>query len=235
MSQLTLLSDHNTHFPSTNSALSEPNGLLAIGGDLTSERLISAYQQGIFPWYNDNDPIMWWSPDPRCVFFTDQFHCNKTFRRFLNKKSYQLTINQCFETVISQCAAPRPYEKETWINQDIISAYTELNQRGVAHSIEVWHQEQLIGGLYGLFINNVFCGESMFSLRENASKTALYALCQHLNRHGVDILDCQVPNDHLLSLGAQQLSRDQFLQKITQQRPTKLPVLDWAPQVLCYD
>ncbi|MDP2561872.1 leucyl/phenylalanyl-tRNA--protein transferase [Psychrobium sp. 1_MG-2023] len=234
MSQLIMLDDNNTIFPPANLALSEPNGLLAIGGDLTTERLISAYKQGIFPWYNDDDPILWWSPDPRCVFFTDQFYTSKSFKKFLKKSPFKITLNQQFKQVIAHCTLPREKQDGTWINTNMMQAYNQLHQEGVAHSIEVWHNETLVGGLYGLFINNVFCGESMFSLEANASKQALYTLCQFLSAHGVKMIDSQVENDHLLSLGAQSIPRVDFLNHLKSSSTSNISI-DWSSRELCHD
>ncbi len=211
MAQLTILNDHDDQFPPVSKALLKPNGLLAAGGQLSTQRLFSAYQQGIFPWYSEGEPIMWWSPNPRCVIKTDDFYVSSSFARFLRKKTFKVTINLAFEEVIKHCASPRPYEDETWINSDIIAAYTLLHKQGIAHSIEVWHDDELVGGVYGLFVANTFCGESMFSLMSNASKTGLYALSRWLNKRGISLIDCQVPNPHLLSLGAKEMPRTDFV------------------------
>lgn len=235
MSQLTLLDDIDTRFPCPSSALTQPNGLLAVGGDLSCQRLINAYQHGIFPWYSDSDPILWWSPDPRCIIFTHKFHVSKSFRRFIKKKTYHITINQRFKEVIECCQRPRSYQRETWINDDIVAAYTRLHQQHHAHSIEVWHQQQLIGGVYGVMTDQVFCGESMFSLKPNASKLALYALSQFLFDHGVQVIDCQIPNDHLQSLGAITIPRSEFLQLLGAKPRVKLGIIDWQPRSLTYE
>lgn len=234
MSQLTLLDNNDFSFPCPSVALTEPNGLLAVGGDLSTERLFNAYQHGIFPWYSLDEPILWWSPDPRCIIFTHNFHVSKSFRRFLTKKTYTLTLNRCFSDVIIGCQQPRSYQQETWINDDIVTGYCALHQQNRAHSVEVWDGNELVGGIYGVMTANVFCGESMFSRRTNASKVALYALSQFLLRHQINIIDCQIPNDHLLSLGATSIARKQFLTLLNQQPRGKLNNIDWQPQQLFY-
>ncbi|NRA85772.1 MAG: leucyl/phenylalanyl-tRNA--protein transferase [Gammaproteobacteria bacterium] len=235
MAPLTLLNDSDLSFPDPKHALLEPNGLLAIGGDLSTNRLINAYQQGIFPWYNDDSPIMWWSPDPRCVIFTHKFHVSKSFRRFLAKKSYHVTLNKCFKDVVIGCQQPRTYQKETWINDDIVAAYERLHHQGSAHSVEVWSGDQLVGGVYGVMTDNVFCGESMFSRHSNASKVALYYLSQFLAQHGIEIIDCQIPNDHLASLGAVTLNRNQFLKLLLVKPSGKLELIDWSIKLMSND
>ena len=233
MPQLTILNEHDNLFPNVDQALDNPNGLLAVGGTLNTERLINAYHHGIFPWYSEGEPIMWWSPNPRCVFYTDQFLVSRSFRRFLNKKTLRVTINNAFSQVITACSLPRSYQPDTWINQDIINAYNQLHTLGVAHSIEVWQDDVLVGGVYGVFVNNTFCGESMFSTVTNASKTGLYALCQWLALHNVTLVDCQVPNPHLISLGAQEISRELFISHITAKKtPCSSKVIDWYPKEL---
>jgi len=234
MPKLTLLDNNNFSFPCPSIALTEPNGLLAVGGDLSATRLYSAYQHGVFPWYNDDEPILWWSPDPRCIIFTHKFHVSKSFQRFLKKNHYKITINNCFSDVITGCREPRSYQKETWINDQIAQGYLALHQQGHAHSIEVWEQDSLIGGIYGVMTNNVFCGESMFSRRTNASKVALYTLSIFLAEHGIKIIDCQIPNDHLLSLGATTLARTDFLRLLKHPLKSKLDPIDWQPRQLYY-
>lgn len=236
MAQLTILNDHDDIFPPTDKALLKPNGLLAVGGQLTVQRLINAYRQGIFPWYSKGEPLMWWSPNPRCVIPTNSFYVSSSFARFLKKKQFKVTINHAFADVINRCAAPRPYENETWINCDIIKAYTLLHQQGTAHSVEVWYNDKLVGGVYGLFIANTFCGESMFSLMSNASKTGLYALSCWLKKHDVELIDCQVPNPHLMSLGATEMPRTEFVRHLTQGERSARPMdIVWAPQEISYE
>jgi len=236
MAQLTLLKGPADKFPPVYKALAEPNGLLAIGGQMDTARLMSAYAQGIFPWYSKGEPIMWWSPDPRCIIETEKFHVSRSFSRFIKKQPFVVTINNAFSQVIYQCAQPRSYEKETWINDDIIHAYTQLHQDGLAHSIEVWQHDQLVGGVYGIFIANTFCGESMFSLRPNASKTALYALSCWLKAHRVHYIDCQIPNPHLMSLGAREMRRHDFINHLNEDTLNSAPfAIDWSPKVIPYE
>ncbi len=197
-------------FPATSMALTEPNGLLAVGGDLSPERLITAYRQGIFPWYSENDPVLWWTPNPRAVLFPEAFHLSRSMRRAMAKQSFTLQVNKVFESVICACAAPRAKEAGTWISPDMMAAYTQLHRMHYAHSIEVYHQEQLVGGLYGVAMGRVFFGESMFSLAPNGSKIALAALAWLGQQGHFDLIDCQVENDHLMSLGARNVSREVF-------------------------
>ncbi|WP_240206149.1 leucyl/phenylalanyl-tRNA--protein transferase [Vibrio sp. CyArs1] len=207
---LTELDSNDFTFPSPFEALDEPNGLLAFGGDLNPQRLLSAYQHGVFPWFGPNEPLLWWSPAPRAVFDPSLFRPSKSLRKFQRKTNYRVTMNTCTSQVIEYCASTRPIE-ETWLNEDMRSAYGELAKKGHCHSVEVWNHNALVGGLYGLSIGQVFCGESMFSLETNASKTALWYFCHHFKNHGGKLIDCQVMNPHLNSLGAQELTREQFI------------------------
>lgn len=186
-------------------SLAEPDGLLAIGGDLSRERLILAYQHGIFPWFSEGDPVCWYAPHERCVIFPDRVKISKSMRKVIKDGFFTVTMNQAFKEVIMCCAtAPRKDQDGTWITTEMQNAYLDLHESGWAHSVEVWYGGKLAGGLYGMHINNVFCGESMFSLMSNASKTALIWLCQTGN---YQLIDCQIPNDHLLSLGAEMIPR----------------------------
>ncbi|MCX2485090.1 leucyl/phenylalanyl-tRNA--protein transferase [Pedobacter sp. MR2016-24] len=189
-------------------SLAEPDGLLAIGGDLSRDRLILAYQHGIFPWFSEGDPICWFSPHERCVIYPNQVKVSKSMKKVLKDEIFTVTMDTAFEEVIASCAqTPRRDQDGTWITTAMQDAYIDLHQNGWAHSVEVWYDDQLAGGLYGMHINNVFCGESMFSLMSNASKTALIWLCQ---TNKFSLIDCQVPNDHLLSLGAEMISRETY-------------------------
>jgi len=226
MPQLTMLNDTDIDFPSTALALTDPDGLLAIGGNLSRARLTAAYQQGIFPWFNERDPIMWWSPSVRCVIPCEQFHISKSFKKFLKKSNYKVSINKAFPDVINHCKATRKDGLGTWINQDMEVAYNELHQHNLAHSVEVWQEQQLIGGLYGVFTNNTFCGESMFSLMPNASKTALYALSQFLMECDIPLIDCQITNPHLTSLGAIEIKRLDFVKHLEENQNTPT-VVNW--------
>ncbi|WP_392551865.1 leucyl/phenylalanyl-tRNA--protein transferase [Orbus wheelerorum] len=205
--------DDSLTFPDPYDGLIDPNGLLAVGGDLSPRRLLTAYKQGIFPWFSDGEPILWWSPDPRAVLDPLQFHCSRSFKKFLNHNDYRVSINTNFIAVIEGC---ENNHDETWITSDMIEAYIKLHQLGFAHSVEVWQNNNLIGGLYGVAQGALFCGESMFSTQTNASKIGLYAFCQHFVRHGGKLIDCQVLNDHTASLGAYELSRDIYLTNIKQ-------------------
>ena len=195
-------------FPDTSSAMSNPNGLLAAGGKLTVPWLISAYRSGIFPWFDEGQPILWWSPTPRMVLFTDKFHTSRSFKKFLNKSQYQIRVNQEFSQVIRQCAQMRKDDPGTWITEMMIHAYIQMHEAGYAHSFECYDQdEQLVGGLYGVAIGQVFFGESMFSKADNASKYCL----KYLAETGLyKLIDCQMETPHLISLGAVSISRELF-------------------------
>lgn len=192
--------------------LARSDGLLCIGGDLSCERILLAYQNGIFPWFSDNEPILWWSPDPRLVLYPSEIRISKSLRKTLKKNRFRITINQAFEQTISACWQPRKDPNEgTWLVEEMKDAYIELHCQGHAHSVEAWHQDRLVGGLYGVAMGCVFFGESMFSLESDASKAALVALARHLNTHGFDFIDCQVTTDHLCRMGAVEIPRNRFL------------------------
>ena len=194
------------------SALADPDGLLAIGGDLSKERLLLAYHNGIFPWFSEGDPICWFAPSERCVIFPAHLKISKSMKKVMKDKIFTITTNTTFSEVIKNCALiNRKEQKGTWITPAMRKAYINLNKEGHAHSIEVWQGGGLVGGLYGILINQVFCGESMFSLVSNASKAALIALCQSPS---IKMVDCQMPNDHLLSLGAEMIPRADYLLKL---------------------
>jgi len=203
-------SDPPDAFPDVDNAMSEPDGLLAAGGDLSSARLLAAYRLGIFPWFDDGQPILWWSPDPRCVLTPRDFYISRRLKRDLRQSPAIIRFNCEFDDVIRECAKPRITQQGTWITRDMMSAYGQLHEEGWAHSVEVWQDDELIGGLYGLAIGKVFFGESMFSRRDNASKYALYALSRHLDDHGFELIDCQVASQHLLTLGATMMPREKF-------------------------
>jgi leucyl/phenylalanyl-tRNA--protein transferase len=193
-------------------ALAESDGLLAIGGDLRPERLLNAYQMGIFPWYNQEEEILWWSPDPRCVLFPDELKVSKSMQRLIKQGRFKLTYNQYFNDVIKACKQiPRADQNGTWITEEMEIAYTELHHLNIAKSVEVWEGDQLVGGLYGLLIGKVFFGESMFSKRNNASKFAFIHWVERLKEQGVALIDCQQETAHLLSLGARSIARKDFL------------------------
>lgn len=200
------LLDDDLSFPSP--ALAEEDGLLAIGGDLSLERLLSAYSNGIFPWFSDGEPILWYAPHQRCVIYPDKIKISKSMKKVMRDAIFKITINKAFSEVIRNCALmPREGQQGTWITNDMQDAYINLHKRGFAHSIEVWLDEKLVGGLYGLKINRVFCGESMFSQVSNASKAALI----FLSKTDIDLIDCQLPNDHLMSLGAELIPQNEFM------------------------
>lgn len=206
--------DDQLWFPPVEAA--EDYGLLAIGGDLSPERLLLAYSLGIFPWYNPGEPLLWWSPDPRCVLFPDQLHISRSMRRFMRKTSLRVSFDQNFAQVIYWCRRLRKNldGSGTWITPEMEQAYLYLHQLGFAHSVECWDGEDLVGGLYGVCLGYAFFGESMFSLRDNASKLVLIRLMEQLRQLGFVLLDCQQTSDHLLSMGATEISRFEFLQQL---------------------
>ena len=196
-----------------------------MGGDLSPQRLLHAYSRGIFPWFSNNEPILWWAPDPRAILIPSELRISKSFSKTLRKRGYRLSLNTEFLSVMRACAAPRPSQEETWILPSMISAYCALNRLGYAHSVEVWRDDLLIGGLYGLAIGNLFCGESMFSRSADASKIAMAHLCRWGTEAGLELIDCQLVNPHLLSLGAEPLSRGLFLKCLRKGRDNPL---NWA-------
>ena len=201
------LNDNDILFPDV--TLAEPDGLLAIGGDLSKERLLAAYHKGIFPWFSDDEPICWYAPHERCVIFPHKIFISKSIQQVLNKKLFRVTTNTVFEKVIKHCAAiERKDQDGTWITNEMENAYINLHKMGIAKSVEVWQNNELVGGLYGLEINNIFCGESMFSKISNASKVALVWLCKENN---YSIIDCQLRTDHLISMGAEMISQKDYL------------------------
>ena len=188
------------------------DGILAIGGDLSPERLQLAYKSGVFPWFEEGEPIYWWSPNPRMVLFLDELVVSKSMRNILNRNIFKVTFNQNFRDVISNCQKiKREGQNGTWITNDMIEAYCKLNEMGIAKSVEVWQNQQLVGGLYGIDLGSVFCGESMFSKVSNASKVAFIALANQLKNGNYKILDCQVYNEHLESLGCREIPREDFM------------------------
>ena len=201
--------DITEKFPPIESALSEPDGLLAWGEDLSFEHLIQAYRHGIFPWYSLDDPILWWSPAERGVFYPEKFKPARSLRKYQRKANFTLSFDKATSQIIHLCASTRGPD-ETWITDEMQAAYIDLAQRGYCHSVEVWDKDQLVGGLYGLIIGSIFCGESMVSLKDNASKIALWWLCEHFSQAGGNLIDCQMMNPHLASLGAQPLPRKNF-------------------------
>ncbi len=219
-------------FPPVAQALEQPDGLLAMGGDLSVERLILAYRSGIFPWFSEGDPLLWWSPAIRAAFSPASLKFNRSLRKSWQRASLNLTLNQAFGAVVQGCAAPRKNQPETWILPPMQQAYLQLHQGGHAHSIEVWHNNKLVGGLYGILVGGLFCGESMFNRMPDAAKFALLALQQHLSVYAEGWIDCQLPNPFLQQLGAQSLPRQQYLTLLQQQSKVSCPVDHWQPQPL---
>lgn len=211
MIDIPVLSPFSVDFPPPEQALDEPNGLLALGGDLAPERLLNAYRLGIFPWFSEDQPILWWSPEPRAVLFPKDFHCARSLRKRLRNQGFEVRVDQQFERVMRACAAPRKDGPGTWISEEMVQAYCILHEQGWAHSVETYRAGKLVGGLYGLSIGSLFFGESMFAEETDASKVALATLVAQLSQAGFPMIDCQLPNPHLTSLGATEVSRDTFL------------------------
>jgi leucyl/phenylalanyl-tRNA--protein transferase len=215
-------------FPALAKALKEPNGLLAAGGDLSPERLLQAYRQGIFPWYSPGQPLLWWSPDPRMVLFPRELKVSRSLARRLRKDDYEIRFNTSFRQVMLHCAlTERPGQDGTWITADILEGYCRLHALGYAHSVETWIQGELVGGVYGVAIGKMFCGESMFHHATNASKLAFVHLVRRLQADGFGMLDCQMKTDHLASLGAREISRDEFSQRLSELVHSTHPPAQW--------
>lgn len=197
--------------------LASPEGLLAVGGDLRPERLLEAYRHGIFPWYSDDQPILWWSPDPRTVLFPDKLHISRSLKRSLRPGLFSVTLDRCFRDVIQHCARPRPQYPDggTWITTEMLEAYTRLHEQGYAHSVETWKDGQLVGGLYGVALGGAFFAESMFTRESGASKVALVSLVSQLQAWGFCIIDCQQPSPHVMRFGAEEIPRREFLDHLT--------------------
>lgn len=194
------------------------DGILAVGGDLSPKRLLLAYQSGIFPWFDEDEPILWWAPEYRMVVFPEEFMVSKSMRNVLNRNMFKITFNQNFKEVILNCSSiKREGQRGTWITDEMIAAYCKLNEMGIAKSIEVWQEDILVGGLYGIDLGHVFCGESMFSKVSNASKVAFVSLVNKLKSENYKLLDCQVHNDHLESLGAREIHREDFMKIINKE------------------
>jgi len=210
--------DNPFAFPEVESALREPNGLLALGGDLRPQRLCQAYRRGIFPWFNPGDPILWWSPDPRTLLYPARFHASRSLRKVLRRAEHRVSLDQDFGAVIRACAAPREPDGGTWLVPEMIAAYERLHELGFAHSVEVWLEGELVGGLYGVAIGAAFFGESMFSRASNGSKIALAHLCAQLHDWDFKLIDCQMRTEHLISLGAAEVPRADFIRRLEQLR-----------------
>ena len=207
---LTWLKRDDLQFPPLETALHEPNGLLAAGGDLSAERLLAAYRHGCFPWYQDGQPLLWWSPNPRTVLYPSELHVSRSLRKRMRQGDFQVTFDRAFNDVIQSCAGPRRYADGTWITTPMQQAYIQLHGMGVAHSVEVWQDGLLVGGLYGLAMGQLFFGESMFSRATDASKVGFVTLVERLLDCGFHLIDCQMPTRHLESFGARSIPREQF-------------------------
>lgn len=199
-------------FPHPNTA--HESGVLCYGGDLNPNRVIKAYLCGIFPWYNEHDPILWWSPNPRCILKFEDFKVSKSLKKTIKQNPYEIKFDTNFESVIKNCKNTPRHSGKTWLNDEMIDTYISLHNMGFAHSFESYYEGELVGGGYGISIGNIFCGESMFSKKNDASKVALYYLIKRLEKSNFEFIDCQVPSDHLLSLGAKTISRNEFLKQV---------------------
>ncbi|AZQ61974.1 leucyl/phenylalanyl-tRNA--protein transferase [Flammeovirga pectinis] len=220
------LEDNNNQFPPAR--MTDDSGILAVGGDLTPGRIIEAYASGVFPWFNPEDPLLWWSPDPRCVLYPDNIKVSKSMRQLLRRKTYTVTFDQAFEDVITSCQEIfRPDQGGTWITDEMKAAYVHLHKIGFMHSVEVWDEDELIGGLYGGAMNKCFYGESMFSKKSNASKFGFITLCKNLIEQGYELIDCQMHTDHLESLGAEEIPRDAFLLYVERNQQREFKKVDW--------
>lgn len=218
---------HKTYhgFPNVEEA---EDGLLAVGGDLTPERLIQAYYSGIFPWFSDDEPIMWWAPDPRFILFPKDLKISKSMRNILNREKFKITFDTAFKEIIDNCQkSPRKDQEGTWITQEIKEAYTILHNKGIAHSVEVWENEELVGGLYGISLGRAFFGESMFSKVSNASKVALISLINNNFNFNFDFIDCQIHTDHLVTMGANVISRGDFMKILASALQEESSVGSW--------
>ena len=220
--------DSQDPFPPVEGAMTDPNGLLAAGADLSAGRLLDAYQRGIFPWFGEGDPLLWWSPDPRMVLMPGELRVSRSLRRVIRSRRYRVTLDTAFHEVMAGCAEPRVDDAGTWITAEMVAAYRHLATLGFAHSAEVWLESDLVGGLYGVAIGRMFFGESMFSRRADASKVALTTLVRQLERWGFEMIDCQMATSHLASLGAREIPRAEFVEKL--RRLAQLPPVPspWA-------
>ncbi|MES3006454.1 MAG: leucyl/phenylalanyl-tRNA--protein transferase [Pseudomonadota bacterium] len=231
MLKLHWLSEKSLDFPPVSKALRDPDGLLAVGGDLHPERLQRAYEQGIFPWYSEDQPILWWSPSIRMVLEPDDLQISRSMRKVLRRQQFRITFDTAFPTVMAQCAAVREAGPGTWITAEMQEAYCQLHTQHIAHSVEVWERDVLVGGLYGIAMGQLFFGESMFSLRDNASKTALIVLTRQLQKWGYRLIDCQVPSAHLRSLGAKEMPRKAFLKLLAEYRHAPGKLGTWTLEI----
>jgi leucyl/phenylalanyl-tRNA---protein transferase len=220
----------HTPFPPVDTALAEPNGLLAAGGDLSPDRLVEAYRHGIFPWYAQGDPVLWWSPDPRMVLFVDEFRLRRSLARVVRSRRFEIRMDTAFDDVMEACASvPRAGQFGTWITPAVIAAYGALHRRGFAHSVEAWRSGELVGGLYGVVLGRMFFGESMFARESDASKVALAHLVALLRARDMPMIDCQQETAHLASLGARPIRRRVFAERLAALLHSDEPVRPWAP------
>ena len=228
--------DTSPYFPDPSLALSEPNGLLAFGGDLSTRRLVRAYSQGIFPWYSHEEPIMWWSPNPRGILPLDNFYCSTKLAKLVRQQRYQVTVNMAFEQVIDACATiqRKGPGAGTWITHEMVAAYIKLHHAGHSHSVEVWDDKRLVGGLYGIASGGLFCGESMFHRLTDCSKLAMYYLVNILRAENSPFIDCQMQNPHLQSLGCIEVPRVQFLQYLQQLNQQTFSSNCWQKRILSH-
>lgn len=217
----------DTPFPPLDRALEEPNGLIAVGGCLSPQRILNAYRAGIFPWFNPGEPILWWSPDPRLVLFPEQVYVSRSLGKTLRKQAFEIRYDNAFADVIKACSEPRHAEGGTWITESMNQAYCQLHALGIAHSFEAWQDGQLVGGLYGLGVGQVFFGESMFHRVTDASKVAFVSLVRQLTAWGYRLIDCQVSSEHLFSLGAEEIPRRQFADLLSKLCPLPVSSTAW--------
>jgi len=220
--------DNHSPFPDAELALKEPDGLLAVGGNLSPERLLTAYQQGVFPWYSADQPILWWSPNPRLVMFPEKLKVTRSLRKTLRKYPFTITFDHAFEQVIAACSQSRPNQEGTWLTPEMMNAYCQLHRLGFAHSVEAWKNQQLVGGLYGVVLGKIFFGESMFSQVTDASKTAFVYLVTQLRAWQFQLIDCQVKTEHLMRFGAEQIPRSELISYIKTSGPLKPPSGSWS-------
>jgi leucyl/phenylalanyl-tRNA--protein transferase len=220
-------------FPTLDCALASPNGLLAAGADLSSARLVEAYESGIFPWYEDGQPLLWWSPDPRAVLKPTRMNISRSLKKRLRRQEYDLYLDRDFAAVVSACAAPRSYASGTWITDEMFESYCQLHDLGFGHSVEAYRGDELVGGLYGVCVGNLFCGESMFHRSTDASKVAFAHLARFMHDNAAVMVDCQLENDHLMSLGCELIPRKEYIQALEVAKLSPRP--DWTPRQLVYD
>lgn len=230
MIKIPVLGFHTQDFPPIEHALDDPNGLLAAGGDLKPETLLRAYRNGIFPWFDKEQPILWWSPSPRAVLFPEELHVSRSLHKTLRKQRFRITLDTAFTEVITACSEPRPYADGTWITDTMIEAYIQMHELGLAHSAEAWEGGRLVGGVYGIALGQIFFGESMFSRTTDASKVAFVHLVNQLRDWHYQLVDCQVENAHLASLGSTTIDRSQFKSMLQKWIPENITLKPQSPK-----